>query len=384
MKIALLVQGRFHAFELGRALRLRGNEVVLHTNYPPWLVRRWDPDAVVAPFPLHLFLARAGEVIAPIRTEPIVHSMFGRWGARRLSDKGFDVLHCWSGVAEETMRSSATEASTRLLMRGSAHIRSQKDLLEQEKERTGLEMRLPSDWMVAREEREYQLADKIVVLSTFARTSFLDQGVPEGKIRLLPLGARLSRFSADDQTLQGRCSRITSGRPLRVLYVGNVSARKGIRDIGVTARHLAGRMEFRCVGGVEAGVRALSRSLKTWIDFTGKLDESSLPDQYAWGDIFLFPTIEDGFGVVLAQAQAAGLPIIATSNCSAPDFVVPGKTGWIVPIRDTDAIEARLEWCDQNRDEVAGMVRSAAGNARTRSWDDVARDFETLCQSSAK
>jgi glycosyltransferase involved in cell wall biosynthesis len=141
-------------------------------------------------------------------------------------------------------------------------------------------------------------------------------------------------------------------------------------------------MEFRSVGAVERSSKSLARSLEPWIDFKGKVPESSLPDHYAWGDVFIFPTIEDGFPAVLAQAQAAGLPILATPNCSAPDFVIPDKTGWIVPIRDPEALEERLRWCDANRKPLATIVREAADSFKARSYDEVAADFEKLAHDS--
>jgi glycosyltransferase involved in cell wall biosynthesis len=103
--------------------------------------------------------------------------------------------------------------------------------------------------------------------------------------------------------------------------------------------------------------------------------EVNLPEVYAWGDVFLLPTIEDGFAVVLAQAQAAGLPLIATTNCGAPDIIEGGGQGFIVPVRTPAAIIERLEWCNTNREELARMVERLYEEPPRRSWDDVASDF---------
>ena len=110
-----------------------------------------------------------------------------------------------------------------------------------------------------------------------------------------------------------------------------------------------------------------------------KVAHHDLPNWYADSDIFMFPTLEDGYAVVLAQAQAGGLPIVTTANCSGPDLIAEGETGWVLPIRDPDAFVERLLWCDANRPALAEMVRRIYHAARTRSWDDVAGDFEALC-----
>ena len=74
-------------------------------------------------------------------------------------------------------------------MRGSAHIRTQAELLAEEEARTGTRIDKPGEWIIGRETREYGLVDRVVVLSSFARDSFQAEGVPADKIRLLPLGA---------------------------------------------------------------------------------------------------------------------------------------------------------------------------------------------------
>ena len=96
--------------------------------------------------------------------------------------------------------------------------------------------------------------------------------------------------------------------------------------------------------------------------------------------MFILPTIQDGYAVVLAQAQAAGLAILATTNCSAPDIVRENENGWILPIRNPAAFVSRLEWCDANRDELARMVRTAHENYRPRDWSRVATDLIEIAE----
>src|SRR5204863_5411399 len=97
------------------------------------------------------------------------------------------------------------------------------------------------------------------------------------------------------------------------------------------------------------------------------------------GDIFMFPTIEDGFAVVLAQAHASALPVLTTPNCCGPDLVTEGGNGWIIPIRHPQGFVDRLRWCDANRPALADMVRRLYASHRVRTWDDVALDFERMC-----
>jgi glycosyltransferase involved in cell wall biosynthesis len=217
------------------------------------------------------------------------------------------------------------------------------------------------------------------VLSTFAYNSFVAERFDRAKLSLLPLGTNTTMFRPTPEVVEARCRRIEAGEPLRVLYVGTPSLRKGLLDVAATIRKLkGGNFSWRFVGPVGAEAKAIKAELSAVAEFIPKQPQSELPKWYEWGDVFILPTIEDGFAVVLAQAQAAGLPILATTNCSSPDHVREGETGWVLPIRSPEAFIDRLLWCDAHREELAQMVRRAYTYFRPRDWDDVAADFESL------
>jgi glycosyltransferase involved in cell wall biosynthesis len=386
MKIAIVVQGRFHAFDLARELAGRGHEVTLFTNYPRWAVGSFDlPGVRVRSFWVHGLLSRANDklpssALATAR-EAALHRLFGRWASAQLSKEHWDVVHIWSGVAEEALRMLARRPSTTaLLMRGSAHIRTQARLLREEEARTGVPQDCPSDWMIAREEREYALADGVVVLSTFARDSFIDEGVTEDRLRISPLGASLSTFRPSKTVIDERRQRILSGAPLRVLYVGALSFRKGLWDLATVARRMQGSgIQFQLVGPRSPEVGPLLADLQGQVTVTPKRPQATLPGVYAWADLFIFPTLEDGYAMVLAQAAASALPTLTTTNCSGPDLIREGETGWVVPIRSPELLIERLQWCDTHRPELADMVDRLYTRFQPRDWAAAAADFEALC-----
>jgi glycosyltransferase involved in cell wall biosynthesis len=165
-----------------------------------------------------------------------------------------------------------------------------------------------------------------------------------------------------------------------VLFVGTLCFRKGLWDLASVASGLGTeRFEFRFVGPHMSEARQSIADLQGLVTFPGKQPQASLPEAYAWGDVFVFPTIEDGYAVVLAQAAAAGLPILTTSNCSGPDLLRDGESGWVVPIRSPHVIADRLRWAEVHRTEVAAMADRVYDRFQPRDWVDVARDFEQLC-----
>jgi glycosyltransferase involved in cell wall biosynthesis len=385
VKIAIVVQGRFHAFDLGNALVRRAHDVTLFTNYPRWAARRFGADpARVRSFPWHGIVTRAyqrtGSLALARRCEPPAHRRFGRWAARELGRGRWDVIHSWSGVSEEIFQSPAAAGALTLLMRGSSHIATQRQLLDEESRRAGAELDRPGDWMVARERREYELADAVVVLSSFSARTFLEQGFDAGRLELVPLGVDLQAFNADAATRSDRIARIRRGDPLTVLYVGALSYRKGLLDLMQIVRAPGvSSMRFRLVGHVMPEGRRLLASLPANVEVTGKIPQAQLPAVYRDADLFVFPTIEDGFPAVLAQAQAAGLPIITTPNGAGHDIVRSDRDGWIVPIRRPEAVVERLDWCERNRSALATMVASGGQETRSRTWDEVAEQFEAMC-----
>lgn len=385
LRVALVVQGRFHAFDLARALADRGHDVTLLTNYPERTVGRFGLRGVqVRSYPVHGVLdrtARAVTRVMPARyPEQRLHELFGRWAARELVGHDWDVVHCWSGVSEELLVALSQTPCDTWLMRGSAHIRVQDRLLRQEERRSGATLDRPTDWMIAREVREYALARRVVVPSSFARESFLAEGFSPERLSVLPLGVDVAAFRAPSAVREARHARILRQDRLRVLYVGALSFQKGLADLVQVAELLRDDpIDLTAVGPRTAEAEPLLAASPT-LRLEPKRPQSELPAVYHDADVFLFPTIHDGYGLVLAQAQAAGLPVLTTPHSAGPDMLVEGESGWIVPIRDPAAIADRLRWCVSHRTALASMADRVAERFRPRDWSAVAADFEALAR----
>lgn len=382
-KIAVVVQGRFYAFDLVRELIRQGQDVTLFTNYPKAVVKKFGiPSQNTRSFFLHGLLSRflpvASRLFRLPSFEPFLHVLFSRWAARQLARQSWDVVKVFSGVAEEVFRSLAGKPALKLLVRASSHILVQARLLEEEEKRAGVPIDRPSPWMIARELREYGLADAILVISSFCRHSFMEQGTAGGKVKTLLLGTETGCFRPDQSVIEERCRRIQSEPRLRVLTVGTFSYRKGVLDLTEMVKQLAPVFDFRFVGKVMEEAKQKGLDKIPGMEFIPHQRQCDLPGHYAWADLFVFPTLEDGFAVVLSQAQAAGLCILATTNCAGPDIIREGKTGWVLPVRNPRAFADRLLWCNAHRAELGQITREIRGNFRPRSWDEVANDFLVL------
>ena len=377
MKIAIVVHGRFHAFDLARELIGLGHEVLLLTNYP----RRWPekfgvPAGNVRSLVAHGIVSRAALALGKVAGneklgEAFLHRWFGRWAAKVLEKNPVDASHCFTGIALEILLDPMARQKIRSVVRGSSHICLQRRILDDEERRAGRRIDKPSNWMILRELQEYWASDLIICLSQFALESFVGEGMPKERLLLNPLGVQHKLFAAPEKVLQERCQRIQRGK-LRVLTTGSFSLRKGALDYVQVAEKMGNQFEFVFRGDVAPDARFLKAKAEKKIRFLPRIAQSKLTQDYFKADLFLFPTLEDGYAAVLAQASAAGLPILATTNCGARDFLADGKDAWIFPIRRPDLMVEKLEWCEGNRQGLAKVADRAGRPKPGIAWSDQA------------
>jgi len=208
----------------------------------------------------------------------------------------------------------------------------------------------------------------------------LSEGIDKERLILSPSAVSIEDFRPSEEAMRNRIDRIKRGKPLRILFVGAISFQKGLWDLKEIIKKLkSDRFLFHLLGPISKEATNFMGKLPGFVQIIPKKPQHELPKYYAQADIFIFTTIQDGFAIVLSQAQASGLPIMTTTNCAGPDLIIEGKTGWILPIRNPDAFVDRLLWCDTHRKELAQMALDIYNNHRPKDWSNVARDFIAVC-----
>ena len=213
------------------------------------------------------------------------------------------------------------------------------------------------DGYIAREEAEWREADVILCGSEFARTGIQECGGPAERCVVIPYGIPTSNFRPSKKMP-------LSDRPLRVLTVGQVGLQKGSHYVMDAARRLAGRADFRMVGSM-ALLPERAAELTRYVQDVGIVSRNAISAQFAWADVFLFPSLCEGSATVTYEALSAGLPVVTTR--SAGSIVENDVSGIIVPERDSTAIVAALEnfLCEPDalmRMGVAARDRSVLGS----------------------
>ena len=173
---------------------------------------------------------------------------------------------------------------------------------------------------------ECTLADRIVVNSAWSRDALLGEGVPAEKIRILPLAYETASESKSFQRHYPNA--FTSERPLRVLFLGQITLRKGIGQLLEAVELLAlEHVEFWFVGRTQINIPSEMRKHPR-IKWFGAVPRINVEQYYKDADVFIFPTLSDGFGLTQLEAQSWKLPVIASRRCG--EVVCDGVNGVIL------------------------------------------------------
>lgn len=276
-----------------------------------------------------------------------------------------DVFLYYNGCGLRTGRKVKRRGSTVVCEVVNSHVENQDRLLREEHERLGLPFRGIHPWEVRRRLKEYAEADYILCPSEFVRRSFLERGFAPERLLKNTFGFEQPSGGKGQQN-QNVANHGTDPSTFRVLYVGSISVRKGLRYL---VEAFAGldvpnkTLELVGSGGGYSGLEGLALSKE--VHLRGILKGEDLAAAYRSADVFVLPAIEEGLALVQAEALSFGLPVIATENTGADDLFSDGEAGLIVPIRDAPALRNAL----QRMADQPALRREMSQNARRIAAD---------------
>ena len=199
-----------------------------------------------------------------------------------------------------------------------------------------------------RQHDEWQLADTIICGSEFVRECVIENGGPGSKCKVVPYGIEIPEKTTPKDRKHGG--------PIRVLFAGRISLQKGVQYLLKCANKLRGTASVRCVGTPMINPSVLA-SYAQFVEFTGAVPRQDMASHYQWADVFVLPSLCEGSAIVTYEALAHGVPVICTPNSGST--VRDGYNGFIVPLRDADAISAKLLELSRN-DNLLGYLSSNA------------------------
>ncbi|BAY21842.1 group 1 glycosyl transferase [Calothrix sp. NIES-2100] len=207
-------------------------------------------------------------------------------------------------------------------------------------------------------QEECALADCIIVNSHWSRQLIEKVGINSDKIHVIPLAYTPPKVVKHSSRTYPES--FSQERPLRVLFLGQVILRKGIAAILEAVEHLQGYpIEFWIVGSQQINIPP---HLKTHpqIRWVGHVNRSEIDQYYQQADVFLFPTLSDGFGLTQLEAQAWKLPIIASAYCG--DVVLDDINGWLLDNVSCEAIANALQRCLEFPQKLTALAQKSQLN----------------------
>ncbi|WP_348266035.1 glycosyltransferase family 4 protein [Edaphobacter paludis] len=377
MRIVQAVFGVFHHFELARELERRGHLEVIYSTWP-WarLKREGLHHAKVKTFPwLHtseMLLLRSGLDAYWLRDQiGYANALaFDEWTLRRIPP--CDAFIAISGAGLKTGRLVQQRGGKFICDRGSSHQRYQEKLVADEYRRWGVNLPISDIRDTLREEQIYEAADAITVPSRFAARSFIESGIPAEKLRVIPYGVRLERFTRTGEPPADQ---------FQVLFAGSVGLRKGfpyLLEAFAKLRHPAKRL--RVAGTVHPDLKTvLDRLPRENVEFLGSVKQDVLAKLMSTSHVMVLPSLEEGLALVQGQALACGCPVLCSTNTGGEDLFTDSVEGFIVPIRDVSALTERMQ---QLADDPALQARmSEAALRRVQSiggWGDYGNQWEAV------
>jgi glycosyltransferase involved in cell wall biosynthesis len=212
--------------------------------------------------------------------------------------------------------------------------------------------------------REPMLANGWVAASSYTACTLYENGVPPGRVHVVPYGVDTVNYP------ERQYASSPEGKPFTVVFVGTLSQRKGLSYLLDAARLLKSQnIRIVLCGRGQIDHNLMSHYADVNPEVKINLTNEQLVHQLHQSDVFVLPSLVEGFAHVILEAMSCGLPVITTTNTCAPDVMTDGDNGFIVPIRDAGAIAGKLSWGLENRRDLQSMGRAAAQQARGYTWE---------------
>jgi len=396
MDASVQVGGGFPlAFRIGEQLNERSALDRIVTSYPHYFFRRTRPEQI----PGRRFKSVPVDLVKkPLHRSPFspyidlnwqFKEVFDVFASRRIGSP--DILVGWPSTSLRGLRRANRDGRTTVVATDNVNITpairtdpafeglsipdEPDDYVFQRRE-IDKELRcfgIPggvSERYVLKSLREYVEADYLVVPTQYVYDALLAIGFDESKIEKVP-------FGVDTDLFRPR-KRETNTDTFKLLFVGGIRYRKGVQYLLEAVNDLNDLdLELTIIGGKETDVETFEENIESF-KYVGYVDHKNLPDYYAESDAFVFPSILEGFGSVVLESMASGLPVITTEHTGGVEVIEDGENGFLVPVRDVETLKAKIRYLYDHPDEATALGRAARETAEEHTWEDFGRHtYET-------
>jgi starch synthase len=218
---------------------------------------------------------------------------------------------------------------------------------------------LDSPAKLQRKDTELRLADVVLVASNFTKRTIQEDAIHPGPIVVIPYGS---------PPLGPEMPTRMHGKRLRVLFVGGLGQRKGLSYLLKAIDLLGNGVELTLLGRKTNDTCIPLNEATRKHRWTPTLPHAEVLEEMGRHDVLVFPSLFEGFGLVILEAMSQGIPVITTPHTAGPDLIEDGRNGFIVPIRSAEAIASRLEEIASDPGKLAAMKRASYEAAGDFAW----------------
>ena len=287
-------------------------------------------------------------------------------------------LHAYEDGAAESFRMAKELGIRRSYEMPIAHWATVRRLLAEEAERLPdweptLESTREPENKLARKEKELSLADCITCPSEFVLRSIPEKIRAEKPCQVAPFGSPPSGSPAENAS--ERCSQ----GPLKLLFVGSMSQRKGLADLFEAMNQLNTNAITLTILGQPSMPMSFYRARYSQFEHIAPCSNEQVRKVMKKHDVLVLPSIVEGRALVQQEALSCGLPLLVTPNAGGEDLIEEGRTGFLIPIRQPQILAERIEWFLNHRVERHEMGQFCQETARNYPWSAYAKKVVDFC-----
>ena len=218
-----------------------------------------------------------------------------------------------------------------------------------------------------RKTRELELAETVIVPSQFVLDSLPPWARESKQCVVAPFGSPDRDFpDFGEASVEAGAS---ESRPLRVLFAGSMTQRKGLADLFAAIKVLDRSDVELIVLGSPVAPLEFYRAQGVPFRYEAPRPHAQVLELMRSCDVLALPSIVEGRALVQQEAMSCGLPLLVTANAGGQDLVVEGETGWLVPIRSPQVLAEKLSWMADNRARLVQMRGNARVKAARYTWE---------------
>lgn len=281
-----------------------------------------------------------------------------------------DAVYAYEDAARRTFAAAKKKSITTLYELPLGYYRGVADEINRaRRERAHLqpEIYVETGWKQSRKDEELRLADVVVVPCAWALDSLRLSNAGDAKpIIKVPYGTPADEIVARTAPPGGQFT---------ILFAGHIGLRKGVPHLIEAWEKLQLKNSRLWLAGSLNLPKDYLRDHAASFEYLGAIPRVELLQRMQQADLFVFPSLAEGFGLVIGEAMASGVPVLTTVNTGGAELIEDGQEGWCVAAHAVEPLTERIEWAYQHREALALMGKGARRKAEQWTWTDYRREL---------